>query len=144
MSVCERCGTSLVKRKEETVKQFANRRFCSRKCVRLNTDKISSMSKGELFSSRKNWQSARSSIRKNAERVLTRTGIEHKCSVCGYSNYVEVCHIKSVSEFPDSAKICDINDKKNLVYLCPNHHWEFDHSLLEFQKIIQRVVGKVV
>jgi len=35
-----------------------------------------------------------------------------------------------VSDFPDAALIAEINDIANLVALCPNHHWEFDHGVL--------------
>jgi HNH endonuclease len=47
---------------------------------------------------------------------------------CGYSKHVEICHIKEVKSFPDDAKIKEINDPSNLLYLCPNCHWEFDNS----------------
>lgn len=88
--------------------------------------------KGELFSNRANWQSARSSIQRLARenyfnhfnsRTCCRTG-------CTYCLHIDVAHIKSVSEFEDSALISEINDASNLVGLCKNHHWEFDHGYL--------------
>jgi len=33
-----------------------------------------------------------------------------------------------VADFPDDALILEINDIKNLVALCPTHHWEFGHG----------------
>lgn len=49
------------------------------------------------------------------------------CSKCGYKNHVEVCHIKNIASFPDSALIKEINCIENILYLCPNHHWELDN-----------------
>lgn len=48
-----------------------------------------------------------------------------------YTNYCEVCHIKPVNGFSDESLVSEINDINNLVALCPNHHWEFDHGLLQ-------------
>ena len=53
-----------------------------------------------------------------------------ECSVCGYSTHVEACHIRPVSDFPQDATVGEINDRSNLMYLCPNHHWEFDHGMI--------------
>lgn len=55
-----------------------------------------------------------------------------QCEVCSYSKHVEVCHIRPISTFPVESQLKDINSKDNLVGLCPNCHWEFDHSLLGF------------
>ena len=35
-----------------------------------------------------------------------------------------------MSDFSDDAKISEINDIRNLIALCPNHHWEFDNGKL--------------
>ena len=53
-----------------------------------------------------------------------------ECAVCGYDKHVETCHIKAISAFETSSTIREINDRSNLMGLCPNHHWEFDHGLL--------------
>lgn len=87
--------------------------------------------KSEIFSLSKNWQSARSSIRKDAARVYKNSGLEYKCAVCNYDTYVEIAHIKAVSEFEDSSTIKEINDINNLVALCPNHHWEYDNQIIK-------------
>lgn len=49
------------------------------------------------------------------------------CAICGYKFHTEICHIKPLSTFPDSALISDINHPDNLVALCRNCHWELDH-----------------
>lgn len=53
------------------------------------------------------------------------------CTVCGYDVHVEVCHIKPISSFPQTATVAEVNDLTNLVGLCPNHHYEFDHGLIK-------------
>jgi len=55
-----------------------------------------------------------------------------KCRVCGYEKHVEIAHIKPVKSFPDTAMISEINDIKNLMALCPTHHWEHDHQILNW------------
>lgn len=89
-----------------------------------------SRTKGDLFNNRKNWQSARSCIQKEARRIYFSTNKNPKC-FCGYTKHIEVCHIKDVSEFPDTALISEINDVSNLIGMCPTHHWEFDNDELE-------------
>ena len=106
---------------------------CSRLGIKPNLDyssPILKISKGELFSSRKNWQSARSSIRKLADAEFKKSNKSQECVICGYNKHIEIAHIKAVSEFSDDTLIYEINDINNLVALCPNHHWEFDNGLL--------------
>lgn len=91
---------------------------------------IANRTKGELFSSRKNWQSARSAIRKHAQAIFSAFNTEHKCSICGYDKHIEIAHIKAVSDFDDEATIGEINAISNLIALCPNHHWEYDNGII--------------
>jgi predicted restriction endonuclease len=70
-------------------------------------------------------------IRINARKVMKDNNITYKCQICGYSNFLEVCHIKAIADFDDNATIeNDINSLSNLAYLCPNHHKEIDRGLL--------------
>lgn len=92
---------------------------------------ILNRTKGELFKSRKNWQSARSAIRKHAQQIFKENNPNPKCAVCGYQNHVEVAHIKAVSDFDNNATIREINSIDNLIGLCPNHHWEYDNGILK-------------
>ena len=91
---------------------------------------ILKMTKEKLFSSRKNWQSARTAIRKLADAAFKNSDKPKECAVCGYDKHIEIAHIKGVSEFGSDALIAEINDINNLVGLCPNHHWEFDNNQL--------------
>ena len=95
------------------------------------TNLILDKAKGELFENRKNWQSARGSIQKNARSTYFENTVSPKCEICGYSHHVEVAHIKPVSEFSKTATIREINSIDNLIGLCPNHHWEYDHGILK-------------
>lgn len=133
---CKKCGAD-VACKNGYVRKLCD--ACLSICRKENMAKIDrsfrknvlgALTKGELFRSRKNYQSARSTIRKHAYDVFVRSGQALKCNVCGYDKYSEVCHRRDVSDFPSEATLKEINDINNLLSLCPNHHWEFDNNLL--------------
>ena len=95
-----------------------------------NKEDLLNKTKGDLFSERKNWQSARTAIRKDATKTYFANNTEHKCAICGYDKHIEVAHIKAVSDFDDTATIREINSITNLIGLCPNHHWEYDNGFI--------------
>ena len=41
----------------------------------------------------------------------------------------------SAKDFTREETIYEVNNKTNLIHLCPNCHWEFDHNQLDIQKI---------
>lgn len=96
----------------------------------LKQDKcdIGSLTKGELFKIRSNWQSARSAIQKHARKIYEESDKSKKCIVCGYDKHYKVAHIKAVSEFDDDALISETNNIDNLAALCSNHHWGYDNT----------------
>lgn len=53
------------------------------------------------------------------------------CVRCGYNKHAEVCHIQAVSAFAPGTLVREINAPDNLVMLCPNCHWEFDHEMFD-------------
>lgn len=65
-----------------------------------------------------------------ARAKILKMGMLRQCSICQYNKHVEVCHIKAISDFSQTATIGEVNDIKNLVVLCPNCHWELDHNLI--------------
>lgn len=69
-------------------------------------------------------------IRNYAKNKMKASGVSRKCKICGYSAYVEVCHVKPITSFPLGTKVSEVNSMKNLVYLCPNHHWELDNGII--------------
>lgn len=101
-----------------------------------------SLTKKEVFSKSKNWQSARTCIRKIASKIFSSSGNSRKCIICGYDKHIEIAHIKSISSFSDDSLISEINDINNLVALCPNHHWEFDNGVLSKEDIISKINNK--
>lgn len=100
---------------------------CQNCYVKDSLKEFNSQTKGQLFSKCSNWQSARSTIQRNARTSYGLSNKLKKCETCGYDKHFEVCHIKAVSDFPDTALISEINHINNLKALCPNHHWEFDN-----------------
>jgi len=67
-------------------------------------------------------------IRQHAARVMKN---EQRVCQCGYKHHVEVCHIKAIKDFDLTTQISTINARTNLIHLCPNCHWEFDHGILK-------------
>lgn len=69
-------------------------------------------------------------IRQHAKRISKKLNWNcGKCEKCGYDKHVEVCHKKAISDFSLNTLIQDINAKNNLIFLCPNCHWEYDNLL---------------
>lgn len=50
------------------------------------------------------------------------------CAKCGYSEHVELAHIKGISTFSDDSLLSNVNSVSNIIQLCPNCHWEFDNK----------------
>lgn len=68
--------------------------------------------------------------RNSSTRIMRKSSIERACFICGFNKFVEVCHIRAISDFPDETLLEVINNLNNLIYLCPNCHWELDHEFL--------------
>ena len=157
---CEHCKNVIqVKHSPSWTRQ---RRFCGYKCsaavyaIRREERKgrlLIDRTLGELTTSRhkerisrdnstlkyarQNWKDARVQIRNHAMRTFKKSGLPFICVVCGYSKHAEVCHKKDVLEFPDEATIGEINSIKNMVALCPNHHWEFDNGKMSDEDLLK-------
>lgn len=63
-------------------------------------------------------------------RSWNRNLLKKSCEQCGYNKHIELCHIKAVTKFPETATLGEVNSPENNKVLCPNCHWEFDHGLL--------------
>lgn len=70
-------------------------------------------------------------IRAHARKSATDFGLLNECAICRYTHHVETCHLVPIQAWPDEALVSEINQKDNLIGLCPNHHWELDHGLLQ-------------
>lgn len=71
------------------------------------------------------------SIRRLARVFMQETKTEKICKICGFSDYVELCHIKAIKDFDKKNTIGEVNSLDNLVYLCPNHHKLLDIGKLK-------------
>lgn len=83
-------------------------------------------------------------IRSLARVAYRKSSLPHSCAVCGYNTHYEVCHIKPINEFQPSAVVADVNKLDNLVALCPNHHWEFDHGILAVEFVLAAARAKLM
>lgn len=133
---CEKCKCEISFNRNKAGDGYRHRRLCG-DCLAVSKatsnnrgGATANRTKGDLFKTRKNWQSARSSIQRHARDIYLKSGKPQLCAACGYSRRFQVCHIRDVSDFPDSALVSEINDIANLVALCPNHHAEFDEGEL--------------
>ena len=79
-------------------------------------------------------------VRKIARRKMIIENIEYKCIICEFP-YPEVCHIKPLAQFDETALMGEVNHINNLVYLCPNHHLLLDKYQDEF---VINAVNKLV
>lgn len=95
------------------------------------------VTKEHLFKTCTTWQCARSTIQKHAVRVYKRTRLHEHCYRigCTYSRYIDVAHIKPVAAFSGDALIGEINAPVNIMGLCKNHHWEYDHGDISISDI---------
>jgi len=149
-NICKNCN-KVIEVGDSKVSTIKIKKFCSKSCSGIFNNKnrkkekvakikkikppkwdwLISCTKKEVFTKHKNWQSARTSIRRHAKFIFdTEIGI-YKCKNCNYDKHIEICHINSVSSFNDNTKIIEVNNKNNLMALCPNCHWEYDNGLLK-------------
>lgn len=74
------------------------------------------------------------SIRKDARIFMeTESKQEKVCAYCHnheFDDILEVHHIKGILSFDLDAKIKDINNDENLVWLCPNHHTMVEKGMI--------------
>ncbi len=73
-------------------------------------------------------------LRQNA-RSYSKYIYPRHCMLCHYDKHIEVCHIKDLKDFDINLTAYEVNNKYNLIHLCPNCHWEFDHNLIDISII---------
>jgi len=84
----------------------------------------------ETFVDNSRTRSRLNRLRTDARRVF-HAACPSCCQNCGYDKHIEVCHRRAITSFPPDTPIAVVNSLDNLVGLCPNCHWEFDHGLLQ-------------
>ena len=139
--LCETCG-EIIQFKKMTSGKYTPRKFCDRclPAARLRTlsrtmgyktsKPVEDLTKAEYLDRRGNYTAARNSVSKKARETWNASGKPKTCAICDFPHGVQICHKRPVADFPDDALIKEINDIKNLIALCPNHHWMLDHGLL--------------
>ena len=127
LRTCKKCNSKLYKEN-----QVSNR---STVCLDCNKNKVdwSKLTISELKTKiNKNGNQLRFHARiRNHSRLVYKSYYKKECLICKYNKHTDVCHIKPVSEFPETTQISVVNDISNLTELCPNCHWELDHNLID-------------
>lgn len=118
----------------ETPTENGNK-YCSMDCrlARIGVDETQTL---EQYRNGYTTLEFHAKIRGLARVKIQRSDMPYCCKACGYSLHVECCHIKPIADFDSSATLSEVNDLSNLVYLCPNHHWEFDNGHLKLHRQI--------
>ena len=152
MNNCLFCGTSTKNKKfcsRSCSAKLNNKKFPKRKskrsliCPQCNNKKdprssfcknctprngLGDLTLKEAIYEKHHKSSAYALVRSRARAIAKELGLD-KCQVCGYNKHVEIAHKKAISTFKDSTLVSTINSKDNLIALCPNCHWEYDHNL---------------
>jgi len=116
---CLRCGTPTTSKTH----------YCQ-KCLSLN--KIEEYSEKTIDDFQSTYARHKyQQIRNHAHRIAHHHNLTKNCPFCDYENHFHLCHIKDISKFPKDTKLKVVNDLKNLIFLCPNHHWDLDHDKLK-------------
>jgi hypothetical protein len=90
-----------------------------------------------IYKTVKNGSSKYTSIRLMA-KYNNQDLINYPCQKCGYSLHTDFCHVKPIASFSLKSKLKEINHRDNLLKLCKNCHWEFDHGYLKLSDIPKR------
>ncbi len=69
----------------------------------------------------------RKKIRSQANKIYSKLK-NSSCIKCGYTLFVELAHIDAIANFGLESLVSEVNDVSNIIPLCPNCHWEFDHG----------------
>lgn len=111
---CHSCGCPLRSSRKYCKKCFVENRF------------MKDMTLDEAIYTKHHRSSAYALVRSRA-RATDKAINTKSCEQCGWDKHVEVCHRKPISEFHPTTMLSEINAEENLLILCPNCHWLFDH-----------------
>ena len=148
---CLNCGSLILPKTGQPLNAVKIKKFCNHTCSCIHTNSLRGFkpkmcklcnnnptkSRGAVYCvscvmepvilNRKKSDSSHRQIREHARRTLINSKIPKKCHICQYDKHAEACHRKPIEKFSPDTVIRIINDLSNLVWLCPNHHWEYDH-----------------
>lgn len=148
-NICKYCGKEILPKENERLQDVRAKKFCGRSCssnynnkfVRGYTLKSEKIKKEKEFRVDESvpiytlfgkGSSKYSFIRAKGRAKMNFYKIEKKCVVCGYDIHVEAHHKKPCNAYDENTPLYIVNDLDNLVYLCPNHHYEADNNILIF------------
>ena len=107
----------------------ANRARCMEHyLIWIKNKEVKDMTLREAIYDKHHKSSAFALVRTRARVVAKKLGFV-ECVKCGYNKHIEVAHIKPISSFSEDILISVINSEENIMPLCPNCHWEYDHNL---------------
>ena len=106
---CEWCNTIFIASDQR-------RKFCTRYCKR----KYDSKNRELLVA------------RRDAMRITFKRLLPTHCEICNFKRAIQYAHVKGVIEGGETTI-------DNVIVLCPNHHWLFDHNQLNFREFVTLV-----
>lgn len=121
-----------VKPKQSTLDKYSSCMRCGKtmdyKKRRMRCDECSTpdYTLAEIQYDQHHTSSAWALVRSRARAIVKER--EQICSKCGYDKHVECCHVIPISKFSLDVKVSEVNSENNLILLCPNCHWEYDHG----------------
>jgi len=139
IKICQLCGKGVLIERGKNGR-YRDKKYCSSCFLEVQArhcgadTHISNLTKKQVFDRYDRYYIGRAAIRKHAKKVFDKSKKDKKCFICGYDKHIDVAHIKSVSDFSNDCLISEINNELNLVGLCLNHHWEYDHGLISLKK----------
>jgi len=128
---CQKCGKKF---EPEVIltsrgKRKSTAKYCN-SCRGSRKDNIGNKTKAEFLLHRKNKKSFRTGVLENMKDVYRRSDREYKCLFCDFP-IVDVCHIKKVDDFADTALMSEINSINNIICLCPLHMAVLKRNMLD-------------
>lgn len=67
-------------------------------------------------------------------RIWNKHMLHLPCRKCSYFKHVELCHVRDITSFPLSTPVGIVNAESNIIQLCRNCHWEFDHGMFTIEE----------
>lgn len=123
---CVKCGSKFF-----SSKQHKSKKLCINCKSNLNYKEKTIKEYMNLESIKNKHPSWKATHIRQFNRTWNKDMLTKGCIICGYTTHVELCHIKPISSFSEDTTIYEINSPNNVVPMCPNHHWEFDHGLIK-------------
>ena len=112
--------------------RFAGCGECWRKS---EEERVGNMTLGDAINENGRLKDRYNTVRYHGRKL---SNLHDRCQVCGYSTFVQVCHIKAINSFPPDTLVSAINHPSNIAILCPNHHYELDRGVIDPKDIPER------